>query len=112
MSFEKYKRAWKNKLHADRLRLEKKRRDAHKTAVRLSEMLVKDFHARRVVLLGSTLREGEYRENSDIDLAVGGIKSRLFYKACGACLMKSSYPVDLIDIGNASSLMKKNISKG
>lgn len=99
-------------MHADRLRLEKIRKKAYTTAIKLSEMLVKDFHARRVVLLGSTLREGKYRESSDIDLAVEGTKSRLFYKACGACLMKSSYPVDLIDIGNASSLMKKNISKG
>jgi len=99
-------------LHAERLRLERIRKDAYKTALMLSETLVKDFHARRVVLLGSLLRKGDYRENSDIDLAVEGITDRLFYKACGTCLMKSSCPVDLIDIGNASSLMKKNISKG
>lgn len=110
--YEKYLKAWKKRELEIKVQIENVRQDAIRTAKKLSKILARDFGARRIVLMGSTLKPEKFREDSDIDLAVEGIKDELFFKAYGTCLMKSQYPVDLIDAGNASEVMKKNISKG
>jgi len=110
--YEKYLKAWKKREREIKAQAAEIRQDALRTARRLSRILARDFGARRVVLVGSALKPEKFGKNSDIDLAVEGIRDELFFKAYGTCLMKSSYSVDLIDTENASELMKKNISQG
>ena len=60
------------------------------------EQLARKYHAKRVVLFGSSLSATqEYR---DIDVAVEGIEGKNFYAFYGELLCALSKPVDLIDL--------------
>ena len=53
--------------------------------------------AREVYLFGSAATE-EYREESDIDLAVSGLPPERFFKAMGAARRILRKPLDLVDL--------------
>jgi len=64
----------------------------------------KKYHARRVLLFGSSLRPG--REGRDIDIAVEGVPAKDFYRYCGELMFALSKPVDVVDLSDESRLVK------
>lgn len=62
---------------------------------------------------GSLLHPEDFDENSDIDIAVAGIKSsEVFFKLYGELLKMTEFPLDLveldrIDIGHQKSIKEK-----
>ena len=97
--------------------LEKKRRqrfsDARKTALALSDFLVKTYNANKVVLIGSLCDEQRFDSHSDIDLCVEGIPSDSYFRAVGESLLQASpFDVDLIPIEHASERMHKHVMEG
>jgi predicted nucleotidyltransferase len=58
------------------------------------------YHAKRVLLFGSSL--DDTRESRDIDIAVEGISLRDFFKYYGELMLKLSKPIDVIDLSGKS----------
>jgi predicted nucleotidyltransferase len=52
---------------------------------------------KEVYLFGSLVK-GEFREDSDIDLAVKGLNKGSFFEVLGKLIMRLNHPVDLIDL--------------
>jgi len=107
-----YKRYWEKKSLEENAFREELRKEAVRTAAALTEMLVKEFGARRVVLFGSALTKGAFREDSDIDLGVAGLPRESYFAAMARLMMSSRFDVDLKPIEEVSELLKKRISGG
>ena len=66
--------------------------------------LSKKYHAKRVLLFGSSL--DQKRKSNDIDIAVEGISAYDFYKFYGELLFALSKPVDLIELSGTSKFVQ------
>jgi predicted nucleotidyltransferase len=64
----------------------------------------KKYHAKRVLLFGSSL--DVTRESQDIDIAVEGISPKDFFKYYGELMLKLSKPIDVIDLSGSSKFTK------
>jgi uncharacterized protein len=64
----------------------------------------KKYHAKRVLLFGSSL--DATRESQDIDIAVEGISPEDFFQYYGELMLKLSKPVDVIDLSGSSKFTK------
>ena len=58
------------------------------------------YNVTSVILFGSSIRND--REFNDIDIAVKGIESRLFFRFYAELFKNLSKPVDLVDLSNKS----------
>jgi uncharacterized protein len=58
------------------------------------------YHAKRVILFGSSLTPG--KESRDIDIAVEGIDDKDFFTFYGELLCTLSKPVDVVDLSTKS----------
>lgn len=59
--------------------------------------ILRDVGCKEVYLFGS-LAEGNTREGSDIDLAVRGCPSGMFFHALGKLILELNHPIDLVDL--------------
>lgn len=64
----------------------------------------KKYHAKRVLLFGSSL--DVTRESQDIDIAVEGISPEDFFQYYGELMLKLSKPIDVIDLSGSSKFTK------
>jgi predicted nucleotidyltransferase len=65
--------------------------------IKKAAITLKSFGATDVYLFGS-LAKGEYRKDSDIDLAVSGIPAEKFYEAMGRAEDVLDREIDLVDL--------------
>ena len=70
----------------------------------------KKYHAKRVLIFGSSL--DPERKNRDIDIAVEGISPKDFYRYYGDLMFSLSKPVDVIDISGSSKFIKMILQEG
>jgi predicted nucleotidyltransferase len=100
--FEPFLEAWRERWARQRQADAEDERAARALAERLASLLCQRFGARRVILVGSLAR-GEFRQGSDIDLAVEGIPDEVFFQA-GAAVEAAAggIPVDLVPIESMS----------
>lgn len=75
--------------------------DADKKTIR---EISKKYHAKRVLLFGSSL--DSTRESRDIDIAVEGIAPRDFFKYYGELMLKLSRPLDVVDLSETSKFVR------
>ena len=68
------------------------------------------YHAKRVLLFGSSLTHK--KESHDIDIAVEGISPEDFYCFYGDLMFSLSKPVDVIDISGTSKFIKLILQEG
>ena len=62
-------------------------------------MIVEEYELVRIYQWGSVLRPGEFREYSDIDIAVEGVTdARAFFRMLGDAQAMTRFPVDLVQI--------------
>ncbi len=74
------------------------------------EKLARKYHAKRVVLFGSSLTPTqEYR---DIDIGVEGIEEKDFYVFYGELLFALSKPVDIIDLSKKTRFIELILREG
>ena len=74
------------------------------------EQLARKYHAKRVVLFGSSLSPTQgYR---DIDIAVEGIEGKDFYTFYGELLCALSKPVDIIDLSKKTRFIELILQEG
>jgi len=71
--------------------------DAHGIAEECAKLLKDEYGAKKVYLIGSLANRGRYTEYSDIDLAVVGLSSSLYFKAL-ADLMRRYFSLTKIDL--------------
>ena len=64
----------------------------------------KKYHAKRVLLFGSSL--DVTRESQDIDIAVEGIPPEDFFQYYGELMLKLSKPIDVIDLSCSSKFTR------
>ena len=87
--------------------------NARNTAESLAKILIKNFHATKVVLFGSVTR-ADFSLWSDIDLAVWGISSADYFRAVAyATSFSRIFKVDLVAAEDCSpSLLQHLIQNG
>ena len=81
--------------------------DANK---RIIEQLARKYHAKRVVLFGSSL--SPHQEYRDIDIAVEGIEGKDFYAFYGELLCALSKPVEIIDLSRKTRFIELILQEG
>ncbi len=78
------------------------RAEAVELAQKCAQVLVEQFGARRVIPFGSVTGASPWHSRSDIDLAVEGLDSKVFFKAWAAldeCVPPGAFvEIDLIDL--------------
>ena len=75
-----------------------------------ASMLVTHYQARRVVLFGS-LANGTHDEQSDVDLAVEGLPSAVYFHALADLMDLFAGPVDLVRIEEAMPSLLERIQE-
>ena len=88
-----YKKSWDRIETAQKVKREKLRKEAMEIGKRLKDILVKEFSVKKVVLFGSVLETGRFKEDSDIDIGVEGLPKRLYFRAYARLMMKSPFAV-------------------
>jgi predicted nucleotidyltransferase len=67
------------------------------------------YQVQRVVLFGS-LATGRYREDSDVDLAVEGLRGDLYFDALSKLMALFRGPVDLVCLEEAPESLRQRIA--
>jgi predicted nucleotidyltransferase len=80
------------------------------TDKKIIEQTARRYHAKRVVLFGSSLSPA--REYRDIDIAVEGIKEKDFYTFYGELLCALSKPIDIIDLSKKTRFVELILREG
>ncbi len=112
---EHYLPAWRKRLQEDAVALEKRRQEARDAANRMARILVEEFAARRVFLVGSLLNAESFGKHSDIDLVVEGLKPSGHFKALDRIWreLPKGMEVDLIPFEDAhESLQELTLKEG
>lgn len=78
--------------------------------VRKAVKILKENGAKEVFIFGS-LVNGKFNENSDIDIAVKGLKSELFYKVASILMFELENEIDLIDLDDKNNSFSQMILK-
>lgn len=78
-------------------------------AQRISHLLFSEFNLHSIYLFGSLAWGEMFSPETDIDLAVSGLKSELLYKAIGFLEGETNFPFDLIDLDEASPTLRERI---
>jgi predicted nucleotidyltransferase len=106
-----YVTAWKARLADDDEKRRELFRKAKEAAKKAAEILVKEFGAERVYLIGSLISEDYFTESSDVDIAVSGLNAEKYFKALS--LIWEFFPkgikLDLIPIEDADEYLKSRI---
>lgn len=81
-------------------------------ARRLTHLLVnKGYRFKRLYLFGSSLNQRPLGPWSDIDLAIEGLKSDLFFNAYALILKEAKFPVDLKPLEDLDRPFKERIKR-
>jgi len=104
-----YRKFWRERAAREAARRRELASQARAEAMRVAEVLVRDFGARRVYLFGSLLQEGRFHERSDVDLAVEGIAPERFFKTWAAVGADVHVPIELVDIDEVGEAMRELI---
>jgi predicted nucleotidyltransferase len=104
-----YKRYWRERAEREAVHRRGLASRVRAEAVRVAEMLVREFGARRVYLFGSLAQEGRFQKWSDVDLAVQGIAPERFFKAWTAAGAYSDVPIELVDLDEVGEPMRELI---
>lgn len=106
-----YRRCWEERAVREVAALRDRRRRAVGCARRLAEVLGKQFGARRVVLVGSTMDAERFSERSDIDLLVYGLPAARYFQAV-ARAMDEPFDVDIIPAERAHPMVLRTEERG
>lgn len=96
-------------------RLHRQRREARRALAasrRAARVLRDDFGARSVIVFGSVLCPERFRQTSDVDLAVEGIRAGDFFSAQWRAAQIVGRPVDLVDLRDATPRLLRAIRSG
>ena len=104
-----YKKHWRERAEQEVALQRELASKARAEAMRVAQVLVRDFGARRVYLYGSLAQEDGFHQQSDVDLAVEGIAPQRFFKVWASAGVHSSVPIDLVDLDEVGDKMRRLI---
>ncbi|MEW6067753.1 MAG: nucleotidyltransferase domain-containing protein [Nitrospirota bacterium] len=106
-----YVNAWKARLAADKEKRLKLFQTAREAAEKAANVLVEEFGAEQVYLIGSLISEDDFTEYSDVDIAVSGLKSEKYFRALSLIweLFPKGVEVDLIPMEDADEHLRSKI---
>lgn len=80
-------------------------------AVTAAANLLRNLGATQVFIFGSAAR-GELRPDSDVDLAVTGLPSQVYFSAVSKASDLLGRPVDLVDLDDSTPLVRYLLGSG
>lgn len=112
---EEYISAWRDRLKSDEEARLSLRQSAMEAAREAAGVLVNEFGAVRVYLIGSVLSSRDFMERSDIDLVVIGLPPQKYFSALSRIWgrLPKGLQLDLIPFEDADDCLKeKTMSEG
>ena len=106
--YEPYIEGWRRRLRLEREALRRRKEQALADARRIAQFLADHYDVRRVILFGSLAR-GEFRFDSDIDLAVEGLAPARYFRALADTVDLTDVPVDLKPLEDCHELIRQRI---
>lgn len=106
-----YRKHWQKRVEREAAHRRELTATARTEAIRVMQVLVREFGASRIYLFGSLTKKDQFHERSDIDLAVQGIAPERFFKAWATACSGSNVPIELVDLDEVGELMRKLILK-
>ncbi|MBI4653687.1 MAG: nucleotidyltransferase domain-containing protein [Nitrospirae bacterium] len=77
------------------------------------DILINEYHANKIILIGSLADKHRFGFHSDIDLCVEGLPSEFYFKAVGELLLEADeFDIDIIPIEDATPKMRELIKNG
>ncbi len=110
MEIETYRQAWAERWAEETRRAQKRAQSALSLLPELVRILVDDYRATGVALIGSLAR-GDHHAASDIDLVVAGVAPSAFFKAGAALERAADMPVDLVPWESATDDMRDVVAR-
>ncbi len=112
INITKYKAGWEERARRESAENEAARANAIQVAQSLTELLVRNYPVRRVILYGSVIEPGHFKKTSDIDIAVEGLPKKHYFEALALLMEVSPFEVDLKPLEDVSELLRQRIDKG
>lgn len=84
--------------------------NSYKKDIERAIKILKDNGAKEVFIFGSIV-EGKFDENSDIDIAVKGLKESEFYRVASILMFELENEMDLIDLDDKEDSFSQMITK-
>lgn len=86
--------------------------DAWNIAKKAREILCNKYRAKKVVVFGSLTDFQSFNRWADIDLAVWGIPSEIYFKAVAEIIsLTFDFKIDIVDLDDCNDSLKKTIEK-
>ncbi|MBD3339660.1 MAG: nucleotidyltransferase domain-containing protein [Candidatus Lokiarchaeota archaeon] len=106
-----YSEYWHNKIQKRKELLTKRKKKLRNLAKDCADILKREFGVKEVYLIGSLLEDHKIHLNSDIDLAILGLKDEEYFLALRRLysILPKNVNIDLIDIPTASESMNELI---
>ncbi len=77
------------------------------------DVLIKEYHVKKIILIGSLTDRERFGPHSDIDLCVEGLPHKQYFKAVGELLVLSDeFDIDIIPLEDATPEMRERSTKG
>jgi len=106
-----YVSGWRKRISAEIEHCHRLQRQARIDAERIASCLAENFPCDRIYLIGSTVRDGEFTERSDIDLVVEGLPSEVYFRASATISKMTSFEVDIIPYESANGFIHKKVQE-
>lgn len=109
--YDKYIETWRVRLAREQDEQKRRIDEMHRIAALCADHLARHFDVKRVYLFGSLVRETFIHARSDIDLAVEGLASHLYFKAISALWdeLPPGVELDLVPLEDAYDSLKEKI---
>ena len=109
--YDSYIAGWQKRFGEQREKQQQRTIEMGKAAERCADLLANQFEVHRVYLFGSLAEGRVIHARSDIDLAVEGLPSHLYFKALSALwqLLPPGVELDLVPWEDAYDSMKEKI---
>jgi predicted nucleotidyltransferase len=109
---EFFRAAWRARARRRNAMLGKRRDKARRSALHLASIIANRHGIDKVVLFGSTLVSVRFHEESDIDLAVWGLRPEEYFNLLCELENATDFPVDLVPAEDARPNLLTRIEKG
>ena len=109
-SIERYVTHWRKRIQ------QQQQRDRTRAESALSDLskvvdILKKYDVKRIILFGSLATGDYFRKNSDIDLAVEGLKGEDFLRAYADLMLALNWSIDLKPLEEITGIFRETILK-
>ncbi|MCD5390943.1 nucleotidyltransferase domain-containing protein [candidate division NPL-UPA2 bacterium] len=107
---EVYRRNFLKRIEDEKRRNKERRRKALKDIEQIKKYLAEDVGVREIYLFGSILRDN-FGKDSDIDIAVGGLRDDKFFPVYSDLDNFTDFQVELVDLDEEDNFFRREIRR-